>query len=175
MRAGTRKDFETRRELRKGTEGHTHSSQQKKRTRSSQQVEAERGRCTQSHRGWRRPSVCQLGHCCWPWKPSFQEWRRQKLTALVSGLNGSVGAAGQPWHSYLKKSFPCQDPRVSLWHHKSDLKKKNQTTERLLLIWVPWALRNAFLLRLLLLPLSLTNVWLTPSSSCGRELELKCL
>ena len=31
-------------------------------------------------------------------------------------------------------------------------KKKNQTTERLLLIWVPWALRNAFLLRLLLLP-----------------------
>lgn len=55
------------------------------------------------------------------------------------------------------------------------IKKKNQTTERLLLIWVPWALRNAFLLRLLLLPLSLTNVWLTPSSSCGRELELKCL
>lgn len=55
------------------------------------------------------------------------------------------------------------------------LKKKNQTTERLLLIWVPWALRNAFLFRLLLLPLSLTNVWLTPSSSCGRGLELKCL
>ena len=122
MRAGTRKGFETRPELRKGTEGHTHSNQQEKRTRSSQQVEA--GRRTQSHRGWRRPSVCQLGHCCWPWKPSFQERRRQKLTALVSGLNGSAGAAGRPWHSYLKKSFPCQDPRASLRHHKSDFKKK---------------------------------------------------
>lgn len=124
MRAGTRKDFETRRELRKGTEGHTHSSQQEKRTRSSQQVEAERGRCTQSHRGWRRPSVCQLGHCCGLGSPVFRSGGGRSWTALVSGLNGSVGAAGQPWHSYLKKSFPCQDPRASLWHHKSDLKKK---------------------------------------------------
>ena len=127
MKAGTRKDFEMRRQLRKGTEGHTHSNQQEKRTRSSRQGEAGRGRCTQSHRGWRRPSVCQLGHCCWPRKPSFQEQRGQKATALVSGLKGSAGASGQPWHLYLKKSLPCQDPRASLLHHQSDffLKKSN--------------------------------------------------